>query len=272
MSTIKTGLTRIFFRFSKSIVARLPAPWNKHLVTQSARQLNHDDVARVIHTLIQEEADRRNPDDALRLLLELDNELYKLQGYYSRLQGGGLHSKHRHIKHHDFFVGRVKAGERVLDVGCGQGTVAHAVAERSGAQATGIDMDEKKITSARQNFSHPNVTYILGDVLEYLPDEPFDVVILSNVLEHLPERPEFLRRVIANVKPSRVLIRVPLFERDWRVPLKKELGLEWRLDPTHYTEYTLESFADDMAQAGLESVHLEVRWGEIWTELKPVAK
>ena len=69
------------------------------------------------------------------------------------------------------------------------------------------------------------------------------------------------------VHPSRFLIRVPVFERDWRVPLKRELGVEWRLDPTHETEYTLESFEKEMAAAGLRITYQEVRWGEIWAEV-----
>jgi len=67
-----------------------------------------------------------------------------------------------------------------------------------------------------------------------------------------------------------MLIRVPLFERDWRVPLKRELGVEWRLDSTHMTEYTLESFAEEIAGAGLSIIHQEVRWGEIWAEVRPL--
>lgn len=93
------------------------------------------------------------------------------------------------------------------------------------------------------------------------------MVVLSNVLEHLPRRPAFLRQIQQLVKPSRILIRVPLFERDWRVPLKRELGVEWRLDQTHETEYTLESFAEEMAAAGLHITHQQVRWGEIWAEV-----
>ena len=35
--------------------------------------------------------------------------------------------------------------------------------------------------------------------------------------------------------------------------------------PTHETEYTLETFAEEMKEAGLSIQHLEVRWGEIWS-------
>jgi hypothetical protein len=96
----------------------------------------------------------------------------------------------------------------------------------------------------------------------------YDVVVLSNVLEHLHGRPEFLKKVQKLTQAKRFFIRVPLFERDWRVPLKKELGVEWRLDPDHKTEYTLYSFANDVKDAGLQIEHLEVRWGEIWSELQ----
>ena len=94
----------------------------------------------------------------------------------------------------------------------------------------------------------------------------FDTVVLSNVLEHLPERAAFLRSVRMRVHPRRFLLRVPLFERDWRVPLKKELGIEWRLDLTHETEYTEEAFRNELEQAGLHITELHIRWGEIWCE------
>ena len=66
---------------------------------------------------------------------------------------------------------------------------------------------------------------------------------------------------------DRMLIRVPLFERDWRVPLKKELGVEWRLDSTHETEYTIESWAQEIEKVGLTVTRQEVRWSEIWEDV-----
>ena len=206
----------------------------------------------------------------LRLLLQIDRWLYFLQGQMANAYGGGVSPKHRLMKYHDFFVGRVGQGEKTLDIGCGIGAVAYDVAEQSGAYVTGIDLNADSIAKAREKFAHPRVEYRVGDVLKELTDEQFDVVILSNVLEHLPERPSFLCKVQTAVNPSRILIRVPLFERDWRVPLKKELGVEWRLDPTHEIEYTLETFAAEIDEAKLKIMHLEVRWGEIWSECRPI--
>jgi hypothetical protein len=115
---------------------------------------------------------------------------------------------------------------------------------------------------------HPNVTYITGDARTDLPAGHYDVVILSNVLEHIDDRVTFLRQIASAATPERWLIRVPLFERDWRVPLKKELGIEWRLDPTHYIEYTQETFEQEVTAAGLQIVEQQTRWGEIWCELR----
>jgi len=211
------------------------------------------------------------PADGLRFLFGLEAELYPMQGELAIAYGGGIHTKHRHMRYHDFFVGRIQPDERVLDIGCGHGAVAYDVAEKAGAHVIGIDLSPDNIALARQRHAHLRVEYRVGDALHDLPDGPFDVVILSNVLEHLSERPAFLRRVQETAQPSRFLIRVPLFERDWRVPLKKELGVEWQLDDTHKTEYTLESFAEEMAAAGLKITHQEVRWGEIWAEVVPNA-
>lgn len=210
------------------------------------------------------------PDKVLRLLFRLDRWLYFLQGKMASAYGGGVHTKHRHMRYHDFFVGRIQPGEKVLDIGCGIGALTYDVAEKAEANVMGIDINPDNIVQARQRHGHPRIQYSVGDVLQAIPEGKYDVIILSNVLEHLPERPAFLLEIQRVTHPSRILIRVPLFERDWRVPLKRELGVEWRLDPTHETEYTLESFTEEMAEAGLTINHQEVRWGEIWAQVSPV--
>jgi hypothetical protein len=89
------------------------------------------------------------------------------------------------------------------------------------------------------------------------------------VLEHLDDRAAFLRDIVGRTAATRVLVRVPLFERDWRVPLKRELGVDFRLDPTHRIEYTPEEFETEMAAGGLAIDERDVRWGEIWAACRP---
>lgn len=226
-------------------------------------------LERLITRLVIGRATVLPPEDGLRFLFRLNAALYPILGRTAVNYGGGVHTKHRHTGYHDFFVNRIRSGERVLDIGCGIGAVAFDIADKAGACVVGVDLSPGNIDAARKRHAHPNVEYRVQDGTHSFDGPKFDVVVMSNLLEHLTARSQFLRKVADNVNPSRILIRVPLFERDWQVPLKRELGVEWRLDTTHETEYTLKSFADEMSEARCRIVHQEVRWGEIWAEVAP---
>lgn len=239
------------------------------LVRPILAKMPEDALAGLLVDVARTKAEALPPDRGLRFLFSLDEALYPAQGWLSVAYDGGVHTKHRHTRYHDFFTSRIQPGERVLDVGCGIGALAYDIAQRSRAVVVGVDLQEKHITVAQERYAHPNVSYRLADAVANPPDGPFDVVVLSNVLEHVEHRVEFLRDLIAKVRPGRLLLRVPMFERDWRVPLKKELGMDYRLDPTHFTEYTPETFLAELGAAGLSVAHQEFRWGEIWAEAIP---
>ena len=229
-------------------------------------------LKRLLLNLSVKTAKRLPADKMLRFLFRLDRWLYFFQGQVAESYGNGIHPKHRHMRYHDFFVSRISAGERVLDIGSNNGAVSYDIAEKAGAYVVGIEIDPANVALARKLHSHPNIEYRQGNVLTDITAEPFDVIVLSNVLEHLPNRPALLQHLQEMTHPSRILIRVPMFERDWRVPLKRELGVEWRLDPTHEIEYTLEEFENEMTVAGLKITYREIRWGEIWAETVPITK
>ena len=113
-------------------------------------------------------------------------------------------------------------------------------------------------------FPHERLTFVSGEAPQSLPPGPFHSIILSNVLEHIEHRPQFLRKVQDALEPAQWLVRVPMFNRDWRPSLRKELGMYAYGDPTHFTEYTEAGFVEEMTAAGFEVRHLQVNWGEIW--------
>jgi len=209
------------------------------------------------------------PRILLRVLLRADDLLTRCINRLALLYDDGVHVKHRLMRYHDFFVDRIGQGERVLDVGCGYGAVAYSVASRAGAVVTGIDLNAGNVAKAKHRFQHPNLTFVEGDALKDLPDGRWDVILLSNVLEHLDRRVEFLAAVQQRLNPGRWLIRVPMINRDWRVPLRQELGLFHFSDRTHFTEYTQESFEKELLAAGLSITHAQYNWGEIWAEARP---
>jgi SAM-dependent methyltransferase len=96
----------------------------------------------------------------------------------------------------------VGPGVRVLDAGCGLGTLSAAAAAR-GAEVTGVDLAEGMLAEARRR--HPAIEFVHGDA-EALPfaDGAFDVALGAFVVNHLPH-PE-----AAAAELSRVAGRVAL--------------------------------------------------------------
>jgi len=212
-----------------------------------------------------------NPDRrrAVRELLVSYDDVYRSLDQAAIDYDGGVHVKHRLTRYHDFFVDRVRPGERVLDVGSGKGELAYDLVTRAGASVVGVDYDPPHLAFARSRFVHERLEFREGNVLEELPEGPFDVVVLSNVLEHLPARVEFLRRLVASAAPSRVLVRVPVYARDWTVPLKAEVGLLPYWEEDHAIEYDPDGFRSELAEAGLDVTELVLTWGEIWAAAEP---
>lgn len=201
---------------------------------------------------------------ALEHVFRLEGELDHAANRLAIRHDDGIHTKHRHTAYHDFFTSRIQPGERVADIGCGKGEVARDIARRCHATVVAIDSDPDKLAACRRYSRDEGVTYLHQDALDWKPDQPFDVIVLSNVLEHIDRRVDFLKRAQSVLHPKRWLIRVPRFDRNWRVPLKQEMGLPYFCDDTHYTEYTPEDFEAEMQQAGMVITHMESRWGEIW--------
>lgn len=200
----------------------------------------------------------------LKWALKLSNFNYKLISYLSIKNEKGTHPKHRLMKYHSFFSDNIASTDRVLDIGCGNGELAFDISKKA-KSVMAIDIDPKRI-EATKKYTGSNITYRLADATKDLGNEKFDVVILSNVLEHIEHRVEFLK----NIKPlaSTFLIRVPTFDRDWIPLYKKELGIEWRLDLTHFTEFTKDSFYKEFGEAGYTIESFSVQFGEIWAVVK----
>lgn len=200
-----------------------------------------------------------------RWLVKIHQVSYSYLGLFASASEGGLHPKHRLINYHKFFVDNIGNGEIVLDVGCGNGALLKDVAMKTKAYALGVEISEENVKSAKTSLSDlSNVEIVQGDIWEFKDDRRFDTIMLSNVLEHLDRRPELLRHLNEQFKPNKFLIRVPMFEREWLVPYKKELGIESRLDTTHKTEYTEDEFRDELAKANLDIQKIIFKWGEMW--------
>jgi ubiquinone/menaquinone biosynthesis C-methylase UbiE len=95
------------------------------------------------------------------------------------------------------------SGVRVLDVGCGRGGTAHLLANRLGADVTGVDLSPEAIAFCRNAHKHPSVRFEVGDA-ENLPvdDGSCDVVTNVESSHTYPDLRAFLCEVRRVLRPG----------------------------------------------------------------------
>ena len=93
-----------------------------------------------------------------------------------------------------FTLGRLAAGERVLDLGSGAGTDSLVAAQMVGEQGhvTGIDMTSAmlaKAGAAADEMGVTNVKFVEGEAEQLpFPNDSFDVVISNGVIDLIPDK------------------------------------------------------------------------------------
>jgi len=96
-------------------------------------------------------------------------------------------------------------GRKVLDVGCGGGILAEAMAQR-GAAVTGIDLSDKALRVAELHLheSHLQVAYEKTSVEDHAARHAgeFDVVTCMELLEHVPEPASMVAACARLVRPG----------------------------------------------------------------------
>ncbi|MEJ2853118.1 MULTISPECIES: class I SAM-dependent methyltransferase [unclassified Saccharothrix] len=95
----------------------------------------------------------------------------------------------------------VRAGDRVLDIGCGPGYLT-SLAAGAGGSAVGVDVSEPMVEEARRLRGSGTCTFEIGHA-EALPfeDESFDVIVSALAVHHIPEE----HRATAYAEMRRVL-------------------------------------------------------------------
>ena len=156
------------------------------------------------------------------------------------------------------------AGQRALDVGCGGGILADAMA-RKGASVLGIDLSTKALKVAQLHALEaetPNVAYreVAAEALAAEAPGSFDVVTCMEMLEHVPDPASVVRACATLVKPGGWVFFSTL-NRNPKSWLFAIVGAEYVLNllprGTHeYRKFIRPSeLARDCREAGLEVAH-----------------
>lgn len=194
-------------------------------------------------------------------ILESRPERYDLG--MSLLTLGSLTKIKRQIANH------IKPGDRVLDLGCGTGTLAQMCIEQ-GAQVTGIDANSGMLAVAERNSPSANFLNIsLSNMDEHLEDESFDIILSTLAFSELTrvERLHALKEIKRTLKKEgKVLIGDEIIPEKlpakflyyaFRLPMRL---LTWIV--TQNTTNAISNFDDDVRQAGMAIVNRkQFMWG-----------
>lgn len=105
--------------------------------------------------------------------------------------------------HYDALLASLaSAGDRVLDVGCGDGFLSSRLAEL-GCQVVALDADAEVLERAKQRWPGHRIDWVHDDVLKVdLPLNSFDVVLSNAALHHIPDTVQALTRMAALARPG----------------------------------------------------------------------
>jgi 2-polyprenyl-6-hydroxyphenyl methylase/3-demethylubiquinone-9 3-methyltransferase len=156
-------------------------------------------------------------------------------------------------------------GKSALDVGCGGGILAEALAQ-SGAQTTGIDLSEKALKVAElhalESGAQVNYQAISAESLALTESASFDVVTCMEMLEHVPDPASVVKACATLAKPGATLFFSTL-NRNPKSYLFAIIGAEYllRLLPKGTHDYrkfiTPSELGHFVRDAGLEIIGIK---------------
>jgi SAM-dependent methyltransferase len=134
-------------------------------------------------------------------------------------------------------VGRFRAGERLLEIGCGTGIVTELVRRATGASIVGTDISPDLIAEATERL--PGVTFQVDNAVRLsFPAGTFDAVYGSSILHHLEIDPA-LREMLRVLKPGgRVVFAEPNMMNP-QILVQKNVPIvkRWAGDVPHETAF-----------------------------------
>lgn len=152
---------------------------------------------------------------------------------------------------------QVPADARILDVGCGDGTLMAALRDTRGADVRGLEIDPANVAAAMER----GLAVVQGDAdrdLADYPDDAFDIAILSQTLQ-TSHRPDRIVDELLRIAP-RAFVSFPNFAH-WRIrlallwggrmPVTRLLPVAWYETPNIH-HVTVSDFRDLVGSKGIK--------------------
>ena len=151
------------------------------------------------------------------------------------------------VRHYQKVIDLIPQGSRVLDLGCGNGSLLNILKQMRQASGNGVEIDVEQVITAIAS----GCDILLEDIddgLAMIPDNSFDVAVLSETLQTIKRPRELLHQILRVAREA--VITFPNFAClevrtrllvSGRMPKGKQIPFEWYNTPNIHL-FTLKDF------------------------------
>jgi ubiquinone/menaquinone biosynthesis C-methylase UbiE len=126
----------------------------------------------------------------------------KIASKYDKSWDGRMSAK---FKQKIFEIAKLKDGDKVLDVGCGNGTLLNLLKQKADISPYGIDISPNMISQCKSKYPDYNFSVSSGEQLPF-NDNTFDMVTTCCVLHHFDNANNFFKEAYRVLKPNGKII------------------------------------------------------------------
>ncbi len=152
---------------------------------------------------------------------------------------------------------RISSGARVLDIGCGTGSISSLVVSECHVDLVGVEPDSRRAAACRERGLLVECGYYDEAMAEALG--AFDVIMFADVLEHLADPSSLLELASRHLKADGVILASIPNIAHWTVRLQLLFGRfdyvpSGIMDATHLRWFTTRTIKRVFSSVGLEVV------------------
>lgn len=173
----------------------------------------------------------------------------------------GIGGRQGQLSHYQNVLDLIPESSRVLDLGCGDGSLLKLLKQTRGSSGNGVEIDVEQVISAIGS----GCDILLEDIddgLAMIPDNSFDVAVLSETLQTIKRPRELLHQILRVAREA--VITFPNFASlgvrtqlllSGRMPKGKQIPFEWYNTPNIHL-FTLKDFLALCREDNLEVLDL----------------